>query len=45
MNITIRLTTVEYEMLKELQKRDKRYRRGLGIKVKREIHKDHALLT
>ncbi len=33
MNITIRLTKVEYEMLKELQKRDKRYRKGLEDKV------------
>jgi len=30
MNITIRLTTVEYEMLKELQKRDKRYYKGIA---------------
>ena len=33
MNITIRLTKVEYEMLKELQKKDKRYKkvvRGKG---------------
>ncbi len=29
MTITIRLTKVEYEMLKELQKRDKRYKKGL----------------
>ena len=34
MNITIRLTKVEYEMLKELQKKDKRYKRGLEEKVK-----------
>lgn len=39
MNITIRLTKVEYEMLKELQKRDKRYKKGLEVKVKGEIHK------
>ena len=40
MNITIRLTKVEYEMLKELQKRDKRYKRykrGLEEKVKFDI--------
>ena len=37
MNITIRLTNVEYEMLKELQKRDKRYKKGLEEKVKYEI--------
>lgn len=41
MNITIRLTKVEYEMLKELQKRDKRYKKGLEEKVKGEIKKDH----
>ena len=34
MTITIRLTKVEYEMLKELQKRDKRYKMGLEGKVK-----------
>ena len=34
MNITIRLTKVEYEMLKELQKR---YKRGLEEKVKFDI--------
>lgn len=44
MTITIRLTRVEYEMLKELQKRDKRYKSGPGIKVKGEIHKDYASL-
>jgi hypothetical protein len=37
MNITIRLTKVEYEMLKELQKKDKRYQRGLENKTKDEI--------
>ena len=37
MNITIRLTKVEYEMLKELQKRDKRYKKGLQAKVKEDI--------
>jgi len=44
MNITIRLTKVEYEMLKELQKKDKRYKKGLEVKVKGEIHKDYASL-
>jgi hypothetical protein len=34
MNITIRLTKVEFEMLKELQKKDKRYKKGLGEKVR-----------
>ena len=45
MNITIRLTKVEYEMLKELQKREKKYKEGLEVKVKGEIQKDHTLLT
>ena len=45
MNITIRLTKVEYEMLKELQKRDNRYKKGLEGKVKREITKDFASLV
>ncbi len=44
MNSTIRLTKVELEMLKELQKKDKRYKRGLAFKVKEEIQKDHAFL-
>ena len=39
MNITIRLTKVEYEMLKELQKRDKRYKNGLESIVKTELHR------
>ena len=34
MNITIRLTKVEYEILKELQKKAKIYKSGLEIKVK-----------
>jgi len=42
MNITIRLTKVEYEMLKELQKKDKRYKKGLEVKVKGEIEKDFS---
>ena len=44
MTITIRLTKVEVEMLKELQKKDKRYKRGLETKVRGEIHKDFSLL-
>ena len=44
MNITIRLTKVEVEMLKELQKRDKRYKKGLEIKIKSEIQEDHLSL-
>ena len=40
MTITIRLprlTKVEYGMLKELQKKNKRYKKGLKEKVKTEI--------
>ena len=37
MNITIRLTKVEFEMLKKLQKRDKRYKKGLEEKVKHDL--------
>ena len=33
MTITIRLTKVENEMLKELQKKDRRYRKGLEEKL------------
>ena len=45
MNITIRLTKVEVEMLEELQKRDKRYKKGLEIKVKGEIQKDFSSIN
>ena len=41
MNITIRLTKVEFEMLKELQKNDKRYKKGLEVKVKPDISLDY----
>ena len=34
MNITIGLTKVEYEMLKELQKRDRRYKKVYLIVLK-----------
>ena len=44
MNITIRLTKVEVEMLKELQKRDKKYKKGLEEKVKNEMTRDFASL-
>ena len=44
MNIAIRLTKVEYEMLKELQKKDKRYKKGLDEKVISEIQKDFSLI-
>jgi hypothetical protein len=41
MNITIRLSKVEYEMLKELEKNDKRYRKGLEEKVKSDLVADY----
>ena len=41
MNITIRLTKVEFELLKELQKRDKRYKKGLDEKIKDDIKRDY----
>ena len=40
MNITIRLTKVEVEMLKELQKKDKRSQKRLEEKVKVDIDND-----
>ena len=40
MNITIRLTKVEYEMLKELQKKDKRYKVGLEEKLRNDLSQD-----
>ena len=43
MNITIRLTKVEYEMLKELQKKDKRYKKGLESKIRLDINCDYRL--
>ena len=44
MNITIRLIKVEVEMLKELQKKDKRYTRGLEQKTKNDLHRYFLLL-
>ena len=41
MNITIRLTKVEVEMLKELQKKDKRYKKGLEEKVRLDLSSDY----
>jgi hypothetical protein len=41
MNITIRLTKVEYEMLKELQKKDKRYQKGLEEKIGSDLAADY----
>ena len=43
MNITIRLTKAEYEMLKELQKRDKRYKKGLEEKVRSDLSMDYKV--
>ena len=45
MTITIRLTKVEVEMLKELQKKDKRYMRGLQEKVKSDLKIDYLKIT
>jgi hypothetical protein len=42
MNFTIRLTKVEYEMLKELQKKDRRYKKGIEEKVKEEISRNYS---
>ena len=44
MTITIRLTKVEVEMLKELQKKDKRYKKGLEEKVKTEIEREYKCI-
>jgi hypothetical protein len=44
MTITIRLTKVEVEMLKDLQKRDKRYKQGIEEKVKGDIRKDYPFV-
>ena len=41
MNITIRLTKVEVEMLKGLQKKDKRYKKCLEGKIKIDIAMDY----
>ena len=42
MKITIRLTKVELEMLKELQKRDKRYKKGLEQKIRFDLSGEFA---
>jgi len=42
--ITIRLTKVEVEMLKELQKKDKRYKSGIELKVKSELKIDYSMI-
>ena len=41
MNITIRLTKDEYEMLQDLQKKDRKYQQGLETKVKSDIMSDY----
>ena len=43
MTITIRLTKVEVEMLKELQKRDKRYKKGLEDKARSDLSADNKV--
>ena len=45
MTITIRLTKVEVEMLKELQRRDKRYKKGIEEKVKSDLVEDYQSLS
>ena len=40
MTITIRLTKLEVAMLKELQKKDKRHKKGVREKFKNETIKD-----
>ena len=45
MNITIRLTKVEYEMLKELERKDKTYSAGVESKVRKDIARDFGLLN
>ena len=41
MTITIRLTKVELEILKELQKKDKRYKKGLEEKIRLDLSSDY----
>ena len=41
MTITIRLTKVEVEMLKELQKKDKRYKKGIEEKIRLDLSSDY----
>ncbi|MDB4486343.1 hypothetical protein N9025_02930 [Synechococcus sp. AH-707-B22] len=42
MTITIRLTKVEVEILKELQKKDKRYKKGLEEKIRVDLKIDYS---
>ena len=44
MNVTIRLTKVEYEMLKALQKKDKRYRDIVSM-VRDMLRSDYKSMT
>ena len=44
MTITIRFTKVEVEMLKELQKKDKRYKKGLEEKIRSDLSADYRSL-
>ena len=41
MNIAIRLAKVKVEMLKELQKKDKSYKKGLEEKVRSDLSSDY----
>ena len=41
MNVNIRLSKVEYEMLKELEKKDKIYKKGLDEKVRSDPAADY----
>ena len=45
MTINIRLTNAEYEILKELQKKVKRYKKGLEEKARVEIKRDYELIA
>ena len=43
MTITIRLTKVEVEMLKELKRKDKKYKKGLEAKVRLDLSLDYKV--
>jgi len=45
MHLTLRLTKVESEMLRELQRRDARYKKGLENKIHVDIGVDYRKLT
>ena len=45
MTITIRFTKVEVEMLKELQKKDKRYKKGLEEKIRLDLASEYRSLS